>query len=104
MRNGVRLMIMGPMLEFSAEDAFGKLKRFGGTDVDEGKPSSEGIQRARSRPAEHVALQRGGVAAGDLVEQRRREQVDAGAHGTPAMEVRILFDETGNAPLPVELD
>src|SRR5580704_5329802 len=92
------------MFEFSAEDAFGKLKRFGRADVDEGKRSSEGIQRARSRPAEHVALQRNRAAAGNLVEQRRREQIDAGAHGALAMKIRILLDEAANAAVAIELD
>src|SRR5271170_2225404 len=92
------------MFEFGAEDAFGELKRFGRADVDEGKPSGKGIKRARSRPAEHVALQRNGTAGRHLVEQRRREQIDAGAHGASAMEFWILFDKAANAALLVKLD
>src|SRR6202035_5757297 len=92
------------MVEFGGEDAFGKLKRFGRADVDESKRASKGIKRARSRPTEHVVLQRGGAADRNLVEQRCREQIDASAHGAAAMEVRILLDEAANASLPIDLD
>src|ERR1700727_2860891 len=92
------------MVEFGAEDALRKLKRFGRADVDEGKPSGEGIKRARSRAAEHVALQRNSAAGRDLVEQRRRKQIDASAHGAATMKIRILLDEAANTARAVEFD
>ena len=68
------------------------------------KSPRECRERAGRRAGKYVALERSGVPSRYLIEQRRREQIDSGAHRTAAVKSGIFLDETADTTGLVQFD
>src|SRR6267142_1264070 len=85
-----------------AQQHVGAGKRFRGTDIDEPEAPRKSGERAGWQPFEYIAFERDCVSRGDLIQQGRRKQINAGIHERTAAERYVLLDKSSDALLVVD--